>query len=551
MRKSIILYLILSILLTIQLNSQQKKMTIKERIKRFAPTEIKGDISKLSVNDKKALIKLIEAAKIMDSLYLEQVWSGNMNLYHELKKDKSPKGKEILQYFILNMSPWSAIDHQEPFINNVPNPRPAGANFYPADLTKDEFNNWIVNLPDEKKKEATGFFSVIHRDASKNLYINPYNIEYKSLLERTSKLLKEAAELTENTTLKNFLNKRADAFLSNNYYDSDVAWMDLDSPIEPTIGPYEVYMDDMFNYKAAFESFITIRSDEETKKLTKYSAYLQEIEDGLPIDPKYRNPKLGESSPIRVVDLITTGGECKAGVQTAAFNLPNDEKVVTEKGSKRVMLKNVQEAKFNKVLMPIARIAIDKEQLPYISFEPFFTHILAHELMHGLGPHNITLEGRKTTVRQEMKEIGSAFEEAKADISGLYMLQYLIDKGEIDRSIEKQLYVTYLAGTFRSIRFGIKEAHGKGMAFQFNFLNEYGGISFNEKTEKFSINLDKIKEGMKRLTGIIMTAQAEGDYSKAKSLLDKYAFIPANMQKVLDKMSKVPVDIAPHYQDIK
>lgn len=522
-------------------------MTLKEKIKRFAPTEITGDVSKLSTGDRKALNKLIEASKIMDSLYLLQVWSGNMDLLHKLQWDKSPKGKELFLYFTINMGPWSGIDHQEPFIEGVPNPRPPGANFYPDDMTKEEFTKWLEKLPEAEQKKATGFFYTIRRDDRGKLSNVPYSDEYKHLLEPAAKLLKEAAEFTDNGTLKTFLTKRADAFLSNDYYDSDVAWMDLDSPIEPTIGPYEVYMDNLFNYKAAFEAFITLRNDVETKKLSKFSSYLQEIEDNLPIDPKYRNPKLGESSPIRVVDLVVTGGEAREGVQTAAFNLPNDEKVTAEKGSKRVMLKNVQQAKFKKVLTPISKIAVDKTQQKYISFEPFFTHILAHELMHGLGPHNITVDGKQTTVRQAMKDLSSAFEEAKADISGLFLLQYLIDKGEVEKSFEKQMYVTYLAGMFRSVRFGIKEAHGKGMALQFNYLLENEGIGYNEKTNKFSVNFEKIKDTMKKLTGEIMTIQAEGNYDKAKTMLDKYAVMHPSMQKVLDKLSDIPVDIAPHY----
>jgi hypothetical protein len=542
------IFIIFFVLISLTVSfAQQKNMTLKEKIKRFAPTEIKGDVSKLSAGDRKALSKLIEAAKYMDSLYLRQVWSGNIELLHKLQTDKSTKGKELLRYFTINMSPWSGIDHQEPFVDGVPNPRPPGANYYPEDMTKEEFTQWLEKLSDTEQKKATGFFYTIRRDDRGRLLNVPYSDEYADLLEPAAKLLKEAAALTDNTSLKSFLSIRADAFLTNDYYASDVAWMDLDSPLEPTIGPYEVYMDDIFNYKAAFEAFITLRNDVETKKLEKFSSYLQEIENNLPIDPKYRNPKLGESSPIRVVDLVVTGGEPRAGVQTAAFNLPNDEKVTAEKGSKRVMLKNVQEAKFKKVLIPISKIAIDKSQQSLISFEPFFTHILAHELMHGLGPHNITIDGKQTTVRQAMKDLSSAFEEAKADISGLFLLQYLIDKGELKKSFEKQMYVTYLAGIFRSVRFGIKEAHGKGMALQFNYLMGEGALNYNEKTNKFSVNFEKIKDAMKKLTGEIMTIQAEGSYEKAKAMLDKYALMNPLMQKVLDKLSNIPVDIAPQY----
>jgi hypothetical protein len=534
------------------MNAQNgKEMTLAQKIKRFAPTTIAAETSKLSAGDKKALKKLVEATRLMDSIYIHQVWGGNADLLGKLKADKSPAGKERLRYFLINMGPWSKLDHDTPFIDGVPNPKPAGAAYYPESMTKDDFEKWTASLSDADKAKATGFFWTIQKDDKGGMTIHPYSEVYKSYLEPAAKLLREAAELTTNATLKSFLTKRADAFMSDNYYESDVAWMDLDSPIEPTIGPYETYMDELFNYKAAFESFIGIRNDVETKKLAKYSSYLQEIEDHLPIDPSLRNPKLGALSPIRVIDLVINGGEARPGVQTAAFNLPNDDKVVEEKGSKRVMLKNVQEAKFKKVLIPISKVAVAKDQQPLISFEPFFTHILAHELMHGLGPHNITVGGKATNVRQELKDLYSAFEEAKADISGLFLLQYLIDKGVIEKSFEKKMYATYLAGTFRSVRFGVKEAHGKGMALQFNYLMDEKAFTFNPKNETFSVNFDNIKGAMTKLTHDIMSVQAAGDYKATQAMFEKYVVIRPEMQKVLDRLSSVPVDINPDFSNAR
>ena len=538
------------ILLLVSCMNQQKTASapspLADKAKRFVPTEITADVSKLSYGNRQALDKLIEATKLMDSIYLVQKWSGNMDLLAKLRADNSPAGKEKFNYFRINMGPWSVLDHDAPFIDGV-SEHPAGANYYPANMTKDEFMKWDSTLSDDKKKEAEGFFYTIRRDESGKLMTVPFSTEYKAYLEPAAKLLHEAAALTDNKTLKDFLSKRADAFLSNDYYESDVAWMDLDSPIEPTIGPYEVYMDEMFNYKAAFEAFITIRDDEETGKLAKFASYLQEIENNLPIDKKYRNPKLGALAPIRVVDEVVVGGESHGGVQTAAFNLPNDERVTREKGSKRVMLKNVQEAKFNKILIPITNIAVDQSQRSLVSFEPFFTHILAHELMHGLGPHTIMVNGKQTTVRQEMKELSSAFEEAKADISGLFCLQYLIDKGVIEKTFEQQLYATYLAGTFRSVRFGTNDAHGKGMAMQFNYLTDEGAYQYDSENGTYKVNFDKVKDGMKKLVGDIMTAQAEGNYAKAKEMLDKYGVVRPEMQKVLDKLNDLPTDIAPMF----
>ncbi len=515
------------------------------KIRQFAPTELSADTSHLSENDRKALDKLIEAARLLDPLFLRQVWSGNEVLWKKLESDTSPEGRERLHYFMINKGPWSRNEKNEPFIDGVPHEKPPQAGFYPDDMTKDEFNAWVSGLSEQDKLRATGFFTVIRRGPDGKLKIVPYHEEYREFLEPAAKLLREAAELTTNQTLKNFLTKRADAFMSDDYYASDVAWMDLDAPIDVTIGPYETYEDELFGYKAAFEAFITLRDEAESAKLVKFSGYLQELENNLPIDPRYRNPKLGAASPIRVVDNVFCSGDGNRGVQTAAYNLPNDEQVVKEKGSKRVMLKNVQEAKFKQVLVPISKVLVDPSQQSQISFDAFFTHILAHELMHGLGPHNIKVGGRGTNVRKELKELYSTIEEAKADITGLWALQYLIDKGSVDPAMERDLYTTYLTSSFRSVRFGVNEAHGKGQAIQFNYLLDEGAIKLNEAAGTYSIDTSKIKAAVRKLTTEILTIEAEGSYEKAKAMLDKYGLIRPAMQKALDKLSGVPVDIEP------
>lgn len=513
---------------------------------RFAPTVITADTTALSAGNRAALRELIGAAGIMDSLYLIQVWSGNAKVLATLTADRSPEGQAMLRYFQINMGPWSKLDHDSAFVPGVPE-RPLGANYYPEDMRKDEFETWVATLSSADKDKATGFFTTIRRKADRSLTMVPYSVEYKDLLAVAADHLRKAAALTDNVTLRDFLLKRAAAFGTDDYYESDLAWMDLDSPIDVTIGPYETYMDGLFNYKAAFEAFIGIRDETETAKLSSIASHLQEIENSLPIDPKYRNPHLGAMAPIRVIDEVAIGGEAKSGVQTAAFNLPNDDRIVREKGSKRVMLRNVQEAKFNQILKPIADIALDSTQRSLVSFDPFFTHILAHELMHGLGPHNIVVKGNATTVRQELKDLYSSWEEAKADISGLFALQYLIDAGVLERTMEQKMYVTYLAGIFRSVRFGITEAHGKGMALQFNYLLEHGAITYSQSDATFSVDFTKIKSTARDLTGIIMTVEAEGDYNAAKELLARYAVIGPSLEHVLEKLNGIPVDIAPEF----
>jgi len=520
---------------------------LEKKIARFAPTVLSADTTRLSPDDRLALMKTIEASKLLDPLFLRQVWSGNEALEKNLQADKTVAGRQQLHYFYINDGPWSRLDNNEPFIEGVPREKPPQANYYPDDITKEEFNSWLQGLSAEDKEKATGYFYVIRRDSNRKLITVPYGVEYREFLEPAAKLLNEAASLATNKTLKDFLSKRATAFSSNDYYDSDVAWMDLESPIDVTIGPYETYEDELFGYKAAFEAYLTLRDEAETAKLARFSKYLQEIEDHLPIDPKYRNAKLGAASPIRVVNEVFSSGEGNNGVQTAAFNLPNDERVVKEKGSKRIMLKNVQDAKFNKTLIPISLVVLAPEQQKLLSFDAFFTHILTHELMHGLGPHNINVGGQATTVRLQLKDLYSAIEEAKADITGLWALQYLIDKGVVDKQMEQTLYTTYLASAFRSVRFGINEAHGRGVAMQFNYLTDEGAIKFNETAGTFSVDHTKVKEAVRKLTHDLLTIEAEGSYEKAKAILDKYALIRPPMRQSLDKLVTVPVDIEPMF----
>jgi hypothetical protein len=520
-------------------------VTLQRMAARFAPTEIAADLSQISPGDRRVLAKLVEAAKIIDALFLRQVWAGNDATLLDLVKDQTPEGRARLHYFLINKGPWSRLDHNQPFVFGAP-AKPAGANFYPPGASRGDLEAWMKSLNEAERARATGFFTVIRRTADGGFGLVPYNMEYQGELSIAAALLREAAGLTGEPSLKAFLAKRADAFLSNDYYESDVAWIELKGLIEPTIGPYEVYEDELFNYKAAFEAYITVQDEAESARLQKFGAELQDIENHLPIDPRYRNPGLGSLAPITVVNEIFAAGDGNRGVQTAAFNLPNDERVIREKGSKRVMLKNVQDAKFAKTLVPISKVVLPVADQRDVSFDAFFTHTVVHELMHGLGPHDITVGGRRTTVRQELKETYSALEEAKADISALFALQYLIDKGSVPKSLERPLYTTFLASAFRSIRFGVNEAHGKGIALQLNYLIDQGAITLHEDGT-FSVNQSRIRDGVSNLTRDIMTLQAEGDYGKAKALGDRLGVVRAPVQKALDSLVAIPVDIEPHF----
>jgi hypothetical protein len=529
---------------------------LRTMIARFAPADIGADVSALPDNERQALAKLVDAARVMDALFLRQVWSGNETLLERLAREavadreagdvaRASGSTDMLHYFLINKGPWSRLDHNKPFVPGAP-AKPESANFYPAGSSKAEIQKWLDSLSGNEKAAATGFFTTIRRGPDGRLTAVPYSVEYQGELALAASLLREAAGLTSQPTLKAFLSSRADAFISNDYYASDVAWMELDASIEPTIGPYEVYEDEWFNFKAAFEAFITVRDAAESKKLQVFGTELQGLENELPIDPKYRNPALGELAPIRVVNVVFTAGDANRGVQTAAFNLPNDERVVKAKGTKRVMLKNVQEAKFRMVLEPISKVVLPAAQQKNVSFDAFFTHILMHELMHGLGPHNITVGGRQTTVRQELKETYSAIEEAKADVSGLWALKQLADRGKIDTVIARTMYTTFLASAFRSIRFGVNEAHGRGIAIQLNsFLDQGAFVAQPDGT--FLVDEAKIGAAVTSLTHDIMTLQAEGSYDKAKALIETLGVVRPAVQMVLNRLTTVPVDIEPRF----
>jgi hypothetical protein len=512
---------------------------------RFASADLGTDVKKLPESERQALGRLAQAARLLDAIFLRQSWAGSESLLVELVGDPSPLGQARLRYFRIMKGPWSRPDQDAPFLPNVPK-KPGGANFYPAGATKEDVEAWLKTLSDDARKEATGFFTTIRRKPDGSFVAVPYSLEYQGELAQAADILRQAAALTQEPTLRTFLEKRAQAFLTNDYYDSDVAWMELQSAVEPTIGPYEVYEDEWFNYKAAFEAFITVRDDAETGKLERFGSELQWLEDRLPVDPRYRNPKLGGMAPIKVVDVVFSSGDGNHDVQTAAYNLPNDERIVSARGTKRIMLKNTQQAKFEKVLRPIARVALASADQDRVAFDAFFTHILMHELMHGLGPHTITAGGQKTTVRQELKDTYSAMEEAKADISGLWALQQLLDKGVVDKSMERTLYVTFLASAFRSIRFGTNDAHGRGQAIQLNDLLDRGAVRV-AADGTFAVDAARIKAAVAALSREILTVEAEGSYAKARDLVDRMGVVRPEVQRVLDRLKDVPIDIEPRF----
>jgi hypothetical protein len=516
---------------------------VGKRLAAYATYDIEVPWDVIGEKNRPALEKLYEASKIMDEIFLRQVWAHNVELRDELARRGNP---ELLRFFWRNFGPWDRLDADAPVL--VKEPKPPGANFYPPDMTKEEFENWIKNHPAEKAAFESSF-TVIKRTADKGLEAVPYSKEYADLLAEASRLLDEAAALVDNESLANFLRLRAQAFLTDDYYESDMAWMDVDgNVIDLTIGPYEVYEDNLFNYKASFEAFLCVRDPEETKKLDGLKAFVPKMEANLPLPAEYRNTTRGMESPLSIVDEIFTAGDTKAGVQTIAFNLPNDERVRQAKGSKKVMLRNIGKAKFEKILTPIAQKVLAPEMLEYVTFDAYFNHTLLHEFSHGLGPGIIkTADGAETTVNKALREQYSGMEEAKADIVGQYNIYYLIGEGFFPEALDKESAVTYLAGFFRSVRFGVGEAHGKAVMAIFNYLRERGAYVKDPASGLWSVDFTKIKGAVKALSNEILLLEARGDYEGAKAFMDKYAQMDPELQAQLDGFTGIPVDIEPRF----
>ena len=510
----------------------------------YAPVDLVVDVSRLPAGERRALTLLVEASRVVDGLFLRQQWAGAEGMLLGLLDDASPLGQARLAFFLRNKGPWDRLDHDQVFVPGAP-PKPEAGTFYPPGATREEISAWMATLPEKERAAAGGFYTVVRRTPA-GLAAVPYSVEYQSELALAASLLRQAAAATAEPTLKRFLEARAASLLSDDYYDSDVAWMELDAAVEPTFGPYETYEDGWFNAKASFESFVTVRDDAETRKVARLSGELQDIEDHLPMDPALRNPKLGALAPIRVVNEILAAGDGRRGVTTAAFNLPNDERILREKGAKRVMLKNVQEAKFQKVLLPISRVAVTPADGRRVSFDAFFTHILMHEMVHGLGPHGLERPTGHTTVREQLGPAYPAIEEAKADVVGLFALHRLVDRGVLPKELERTMYATFLASSFRSIRFGVNEAHGRGVALQLNWFLDQGGVVVG-KDGRFSVVDGKIRAAVESLSRELLSLQARGDAAGAEALLDRMAVIRPPVARVLERLRAIPVDIAPRF----
>lgn len=515
---------------------------LARELERFVAIPLQVDLSFLAPSERAALSKLAELAPVLDRIYLRQVYQGNLALREEIASSTRPDSQDLLAMFDLHFGPWNTLDANKPFYGSME--RPKGAGVYPSDLSQAEFLAWIEKHPDQEGQLKSPYAVV--RRSEQGLQAIPYHLEYGEDVERAARIMEEAAQLSGDARLKHFLTLRAKAFRSDDYFESEMAWMDLDGQIEVAVGPYEVYTDSLMELKTFYEMFLTVRNPEESARLDRFKGFLPEFEANLPIPEEHKNFRRGTSSPLAVVDQVLGAGDCRPGVQTIAFNLPNDERVREAKGSKKVLLRNVMAAKFYAILKPMAREVLSPEQAEMVDFESFFLEVLFHELSHGLGPGTIRMGDKETTVSAMLGEHYSALEEGKADIMGLYNLLYLLDKQELPETSRDRLLCTYFTGLFRSMRFGVHEAHGAGAAFQFSFLKEQGAFT-SEEQGTFRLNMDRFPAAITALVQQVCLIQAKGDVEGAARFLAGYAVLLPEAEAVTARFQNLPVDIRPQY----
>ncbi len=496
----------------------------------YTPVTLTAELSHLSDNQRKMVAILIDASKIMDELFWQQATGkGSAESLNNIGNDK------LKQFVDINYGPWDRLNGDKPFVQGVAE-KPLGAGFYPEDMTKEEFEQADI-------ADKTGLYSVIKRNEKGQLYSVPYSVYYKDGLEKASKLLLEAAALAENKEFKNYLTMRAEALVTDQYQESDFAWMDMKTnEIELVYGPIETYEDLLYGYRAGFESYVLIKDMAWSEKLVKYASTLPELQKGLPVADKYKAEMPGSNAELNAYDVVYYAGHSNAGSKTIAINLPNDEEVQLQKGTRRLQLKNAMKAKFDQILMPIADVLIVPEQRENITFNAFFNNTMFHEVAHGLGIKN-TIDG-KGTVRQSLKEHASALEEGKADILGLYMVTQLFEQGVITEGKLEDYYTTFLAGIFRSVRFGASSAHGKANMIRFNYFAEQEAFKRNAQG-MYSVDMAKMREAMNGLSELILTLQGDGNYQGVDALVADKGLIKDQLAADLKRLedANIPVDI--------
>ncbi|MFN2382716.1 MAG: peptidase [Gemmatimonadota bacterium] len=514
---------------------------IADRVRQFTPVELSADTTLLDARQKQVVAKLVEASDILHRVFLRQVWRENLQFRAEMADTSGPGLEAAREYYDIMAGPWDRLEGNAPFLDV--GPKPAGAGYYPPDLTQTELEAWILEHPDQRAA-FTDYYTVIRRSAM-SLIAVPYSQAFPEELAQAAALLREAAGLADNLSLRRFLELRAIAFMDDAYVASDIAWMEIEgSVIEPTIGPYEVYEDELMGWKAAFESFITLKDPRASADLEVLVSHLRDLEQALPMDDRYKRLDRSFVTPLSVADVVYTAGDARRGVNTIAFNLPNDPRVTGPHGNKNVMLRNVITAKYDKILVPIAERLLEPSLLPDLDAKAFFTTSVMHELAHGLGPDFVY--GSEIPLSVALEANYSPLEEAKADVIGVTSLIQLTERGVYSDAFRRQVYVTGVASLFRCVRFGIEEAHGKGCAVQLNALLDDGAMTVGADG-RFGIDFARIGPAYAALGRTLLTLEATGDRAGVEALLTGEGGLPGSVAEALGRLADVPVDIRPVY----
>jgi len=498
---------------------------VQQSLDKYVKVKLTSDLSVLADYERQMLPHLIKAAAIMDDLFWVQAYGDKSALLSELDEKTGA-------FATINYGPWDRLNGDASFVEGI-GEKPLGANMYPADVTRSEIAAAGI--------DSFGQYSMVRRDSAGVLYTIPYHVFFADQLKEASDHLKEAAEICENEALKNYLSLRAEALLTDNFTESDIAWLKMeDNGIDIIIGPIENYEDKIYNARTSYESYVLIKDKAWSERLARYADFLPELQNSLPVPDAYKKESPGSESQLNAYDVVYYAGDCNAGSKTIAVNLPNDEELQTTYGTRRSQLKNAMKAKFDHILVPLADVLIDSSQRQHITFDAFFANTMFHEVAHGLGI-KYTLDGRK--VKQALQALHSPLEEGKADILGLYMVTYLRENGHIAEGELMDNYVTFLASIFRSVRFGASSAHGKANMVRFNYFREKGAFEYENGT--YRVNMENMQKAMNDLSALIITLQGDGDAEGVQKLMDEMGVVPDALKADLDRLNEqgIPVDI--------
>ncbi|HEV3317401.1 MAG TPA: Zn-dependent hydrolase [Candidatus Angelobacter sp.] len=515
---------------------------LNSELRKFKKVRMPFNSAGLTSRERRMVLKLVEASQYLESIYWRQSDPEGLELYKRLASCVDLQAKKVRRYLMINGSRYDLLDGNKPFAD-VASFSPGRA-FYPSGITKAEIDAYVAAHP-EKKAEIYSPFTVVQKHGN-DLVGVPYHEAYRQWLEPAAKALREAADLSPDKNFANFLRLRAEALLTDNYYKSDLAWVDLENPkFDVIFAPYETYLDDLLGVKTSYGAAVMIRDQTESQKLATYKQYVPDIQEALPLAPEDRPSKRGHSTPMEVMDTPYRVGDLRHGYQAVADNLPNDPRINQERGTKRIFFKNFMDARVNYVVLPIGRLLMREDQARLASMDGYLAAVLMHEIAHGLGPSYARTSSGQKDIREAVGPVFGGLEEAKADIVGLFGLNWLMEKGVLPKQRAAEYCASYVAGIFRTVRFGVAEAHGRAEMMEFNYLSEQGAITRDAQSGRYVIDYAKMPGAVAGLAKELLEIEATGDRNRAEKWFEKYESMPSELKSALQSIHDVPVDIDP------